>query len=361
MRAAAVQLNSTGDRGANLAAADRLTRAAAADGASLVVLPEKWTVLGTARRPARGRRAAGRAPRELGARARTRARASTSSPGRSSSGSPGGDALANTSRARRPRRRGARGLPQDPHVRRRGRRHGATASPSSSEAGDEIVLSATRRRRPAGPDGLLRRALPRALPHPRRARRAGARRAGRVHAGHHARPLGDARCAPARSRTRPSSSPPTRSATHAAGLPLGRALDDRRPVGAGAGAGARRVGHIVADLDLERQQRDPARRCPRWPTAARGLSLARGRRGRRRHRLMEAARTSRRRAAQDKRRVILDAAVRVFARQGFHACRVSDIADEAGVAYGLVYHYFALQGRGARHAVPRALERDARR
>lgn len=43
---------------------------------------------------------------------------------------------------------------------------------------------------------------------------------------------------------------------------------------------------------------------------------------------------------QDKRRLILDAAVRVFARQGFHACRVSDIADEAGVAYGLVYHYF---------------------
>jgi AcrR family transcriptional regulator len=30
----------------------------------------------------------------------------------------------------------------------------------------------------------------------------------------------------------------------------------------------------------------------------------------------------------------------VFARQGFHTCRVSDIADEAGVAYGLVYHYF---------------------
>jgi len=42
----------------------------------------------------------------------------------------------------------------------------------------------------------------------------------------------------------------------------------------------------------------------------------------------------------EKRRVILDAAVRVFARQGFHTCRVSDIADEAGVAYGLVYHYF---------------------
>ena len=38
--------------------------------------------------------------------------------------------------------------------------------------------------------------------------------------------------------------------------------------------------------------------------------------------------------------MILDAAVRVFARQGFHHCRVSDVADEAGVAYGLVYHYF---------------------
>jgi len=47
-----------------------------------------------------------------------------------------------------------------------------------------------------------------------------------------------------------------------------------------------------------------------------------------------------RNAAVDKRRMILDAAVRVFARQGFHTCRVSDIADEAGVAYGLVYHYF---------------------
>src|SRR3954468_24951524 len=45
--------------------------------------------------------------------------------------------------------------------------------------------------------------------------------------------------------------------------------------------------------------------------------------------------------AAEKRRQILDAAAKVFARQGFHACRVSDIADEAGVAYGLVYHYFS--------------------
>jgi TetR/AcrR family transcriptional regulator, fatty acid metabolism regulator protein len=44
--------------------------------------------------------------------------------------------------------------------------------------------------------------------------------------------------------------------------------------------------------------------------------------------------------AVDKRRIILDAAIRVFAREGFHRCRVSDIANEANVAYGLVYHYF---------------------
>ena len=47
MRAAAVQLQSTPDRERNLEAADRLTRAAAAAGAELVVLPEKWPVLGT--------------------------------------------------------------------------------------------------------------------------------------------------------------------------------------------------------------------------------------------------------------------------------------------------------------------------
>jgi predicted amidohydrolase len=46
LRVAAVQLNSTADKAANLAAADRLTRAAAADGAQLIVLPEKWTAIG---------------------------------------------------------------------------------------------------------------------------------------------------------------------------------------------------------------------------------------------------------------------------------------------------------------------------
>jgi predicted amidohydrolase len=52
--AAAVQLTSTADRDRNLATADRLTRAAAAAGAQLVLLPEKWAVLGTPEETAAG-------------------------------------------------------------------------------------------------------------------------------------------------------------------------------------------------------------------------------------------------------------------------------------------------------------------
>lgn len=46
-------------------------------------------------------------------------------------------------------------------------------------------------------------------------------------------------------------------------------------------------------------------------------------------------------AQEEKRRQILDAAVRVFARSGYHGARVGDIAEEAGVAHGLLYHYFS--------------------
>ncbi|MHB8641395.1 MAG: TetR/AcrR family transcriptional regulator [Gaiellaceae bacterium] len=56
---------------------------------------------------------------------------------------------------------------------------------------------------------------------------------------------------------------------------------------------------------------------------------------------------------QERRQQILDAAVRAFARKGYHASRVSDIADEAGVAYGLVYHYF-----DSKEAVLEAVFRD---
>ena len=54
MRAAAVQMNSTDDLDRNLETADRLTRAAARDGAQLVVLPEKWPALGPGDVVARG-------------------------------------------------------------------------------------------------------------------------------------------------------------------------------------------------------------------------------------------------------------------------------------------------------------------
>ena len=45
-------------------------------------------------------------------------------------------------------------------------------------------------------------------------------------------------------------------------------------------------------------------------------------------------------SSEDRRNQIVQAAVRAFARRGYEAARVGDVATEAGVAYGLVYHYF---------------------
>ena len=42
----------------------------------------------------------------------------------------------------------------------------------------------------------------------------------------------------------------------------------------------------------------------------------------------------------ERRKAILRAAVEVFSRKGYHGCRIADVAREADVAYGLVYHYF---------------------
>jgi AcrR family transcriptional regulator len=56
--------------------------------------------------------------------------------------------------------------------------------------------------------------------------------------------------------------------------------------------------------------------------------------------VMSASPPERNRPASDKRQLILDSAIKVFARNGYHGSRVSDIAREAGIAYGLVYHYF---------------------
>jgi AcrR family transcriptional regulator len=55
----------------------------------------------------------------------------------------------------------------------------------------------------------------------------------------------------------------------------------------------------------------------------------------------ESALTGRSTSTADKRSLILDAAVRVFAAKGYHTCRVGDIAEEAGIAHGLLYYYFS--------------------
>jgi TetR/AcrR family transcriptional regulator, fatty acid metabolism regulator protein len=52
-------------------------------------------------------------------------------------------------------------------------------------------------------------------------------------------------------------------------------------------------------------------------------------------------RPGRQTGGEEKRQLILDAAVRVFARDGYHTSRVGDIAEEAGIAHGLLYHYFS--------------------
>jgi TetR/AcrR family transcriptional regulator, fatty acid metabolism regulator protein len=54
-----------------------------------------------------------------------------------------------------------------------------------------------------------------------------------------------------------------------------------------------------------------------------------------------AATRERQAGSEEKRRLIVAAAVRVFARDGYHTSRVGDIAEEAGVAHGLLYHYFS--------------------
>ena len=122
------------------------------------------------------------------------------------------------------------------------------------------------------------------------------------------------------------------SATRARGRQL-RQLDDRRPVGRGARPRARaRASASSPPTSTSPARTRSARSCRASPTASPAPTA-----GPRRSRPDGHRRQAR---APDKRRMILDAAVRVFARQGFHHCRVSDVADEAGVAYGLVYHYF---------------------
>jgi len=110
-----------------------------------------------------------------------------------------------------------------------------------------------------------------------------------------------------------------------------RRLDADDP-GAEAGELAARVGdrQVPRQLDDERagQRLRFASHDPYSDRALTDRSIARERPGRQS-------------GSEEKRRLILDAAVRVFARDGYHTSRVGDIAEEAGVAHGLLYHYFS--------------------
>ena len=123
MRAAAVQLNSMDDKGRNLTAADRLTREAAADGATLVVLPEKFNVLGTHEDYLNGAEPLD-GPTTTWARELARELGIDLVAGSIVERRDGRDKLSQHLGPRRARRRAEGRLPQDPHVRRGGGRPG---------------------------------------------------------------------------------------------------------------------------------------------------------------------------------------------------------------------------------------------
>ena len=266
MRAAAVQLQSTPDRDRNLAAADRLTRdAAAARAPSSSCCPRsgpRW-VRPSRRSPPPSRSTArscsGRTSiaRELGIDLvagsfserveRRRARRAT----RRSTSAPTASCRRATARSTCSTSRSAGASTRSPSTRRRARRS------CSRETADG--------NRPR-PDDLLRRPLPRALPDPRRPRRGDRHRPGRVHVRHHARPLGGPAARP-RDRgpgVRRRRQPDRRAR---AGHPLRRALDDRRPLGRRARDRRRTPRRSSSPSSTSSARRRSAARCPRWPTA----------------------------------------------------------------------------------------------
>ena len=210
MRAAAVQLNSTADRDRNLEAADRLTRAAAAAGAELVVLPEKWAVLASPEETAAGAEPldgpaltwARGAARELGidlvaGSIAERVEGATAGATRPCTSAP-------TARRARPTARSTCSTSRSAGARYRESEH--------EEPGDEIVVSSTA-------DGVeLGLSICYDLRFPELYRELAARGARVIAVPPRSRSpprasTGRCSCAPARSRTRPSSSPPTRSAS----------------------------------------------------------------------------------------------------------------------------------------------------
>ena len=351
MRAAAVQLNATDDKQRNLATAERLVRAAAADGAQLVVLPEKWSFIGAPEDVPAARRAARRPHDHVGARDRARAGHRPASPARSSS----------ASRARRsPPTPASTSGPTARSTRSTARSTCSTSRSSGTvyresateEPGDEIVLSETADGVEPGPDRLLRPALPRALPDPRRPRRADPHRPRRLHAHDDARPLGGRCCARGRSRTRPSSSRPTRSATHPPGHRSGGRSMIVDPWGLVLALAPDSETHIVADLDFDAPGRHPHASCRRSPTAGRRPTPG-PRRSTPDGRLARPG--GRRQAPRHPRR----GGARVRAPGLPHLPRVGH-RRRGGRRLRPRLPLLRVQGRDPRHALPRALGRHAR-
>ena len=314
-------------------------------GAELVVLPEKWPVLGTPEQTAAGAEPLD-GPALAWARATARELGIDLVAGSIAERVEGADRGANTSVHVGP----------DGEDRATYRKihmfdvevGGRTYRESEHEApGDEPVTVGARRRHRAGPDHLLRPALPGAVPHPRGPRRQGDHRPGRVHRDDDARPLGGpaARAGDRGPVLRGRREPDRRVR---AGPARRRALDDRRPVGPRARAGARR-----RDVRRRRPRPRPARgdpdaSCRRSPTArppptAGPRRPAReGRRGRQ--------------APADPRR----GGARVRAPGLPHVSRLGH-RRRGGRRLRARLPLLPVQGRGARHAVPRALGADARR
>ena len=191
MRAAAVQLNSTNDKDRNMATADRLVREATADGADLVVLPEKFNVLGehddyvAGAEPLDG-------PTISWARDVARELGIDLVAGSIVERREGRDKLGNTSVHVGPDGE-LKAVYRKIHmfdVVVGGIEYRESAS---EEPGDEIVLSEAADGDPARPDRLLRPSLPRALPDPRDPRGARDHAARGLHQGHGAGALGDPR------------------------------------------------------------------------------------------------------------------------------------------------------------------------
>ena len=252
VRAAAVQLQSTTDTERNLASAERLVRAAAARRRRARRAPR------AARHPRRDvrlprRRRAARRPPDRRGRASLRASwASTSSPARSPSAARATSASRTRPCTSAPTARSAAVYRKihmfDVEV-------GGTVYRESehSEPARRDRPLGDRERRPARAHHLLRPALPRAVPHPRAARRARHHGACELHARHRRGALGGPAARP-RDRepgVRDRAGPGSRARPGGRQL---RQLDDRRPVGRGPRAApgdGRAV--LAADLDLARQ------------------------------------------------------------------------------------------------------------